>query len=60
MCIRDSAKAGAATFVDIVEDDLVTMWIVVKGSKTYDTTVGGSVTAPEVEVNIIETTGSSK
>ncbi|KNA92856.1 DUF2510 domain-containing protein [Gordonia sp. w5E2] len=60
MNINTIAKAGAATFVDIVEDDLVTMWIVVKGSKTYDTTVGGSVTAPEVEVNIIETTGSSK
>lgn len=60
MNINTVAEAGLASFADIVEDDLVTMWIEVEGSETYDTTLGGSVTAPKVEVNIIETTGSSK
>ncbi|MGV9827308.1 MULTISPECIES: DUF2510 domain-containing protein [unclassified Gordonia (in: high G+C Gram-positive bacteria)] len=60
MDINTIAKAGLASFADIVEDDLVTMWVEVKGSETYDTTIGGSVTAPVVEVNIIEVTGNTK
>lgn len=59
MDINTIANAGLATFSDVVEDDLVTMWVVVSGSQTYDTTMGGSVTAPEVEVNVIEVTGST-
>lgn len=57
MDINTVASQGLASFSDVVEDDLVTMWVEVTGSTTYDTTIGGSVTAPTVDVNIIQTTG---
>lgn len=60
MDINTIATAGAASFSEVVEDDLVTMYVVVKGSQTYDTQIGGSTTAPEVEVNVIDVTGSTK
>lgn len=56
--INTIAREGVdAVFADVVEGDLVTMWVRVWGSKTYDTTMGGSTTAPEVKVNVIEVTG---
>lgn len=56
--INTVAKEGVdGVFANIVEGDLVTMWARVWGSKTYDTTIGGSTTAPEVKVNVIEVTG---
>jgi hypothetical protein len=39
---------------NIVEDDIVTMYVEVEGAYTYDTQIGGSTTAPSLLVNIIE------
>ncbi|WP_430332739.1 hypothetical protein [Rhodococcus sp. ACT016] len=44
----------AATVADIVQDDIVKMFVVVDGSITYDTALGGQMTVPQVTVNIIE------
>lgn len=57
--INTVVDSGLASFSEVVEDDLVTMWVSVTGSETYDTTVGGSVTAPKVEANIIEVYGNA-
>lgn len=57
--INTVVDAGLGSFEEVVEDDLVTMWVSVKGSETYDTTMGGSVTAPKVAANIIEVYGSA-
>ncbi|AZG43487.1 DUF2510 domain-containing protein [Gordonia insulae] len=60
MDINTVASEGQpGIFGNIVEDDLVTMWVVVTGSTSYDTTMGGSVTAPTVDVNMIEPYGST-
>ncbi|WHU45088.1 DUF2510 domain-containing protein [Gordonia sp. L191] len=45
-------------FNEIVEDDLVQMWVEVDGSTTYDTTMGGSITAPSVTAHMIERYGT--
>ncbi|WP_045823226.1 DUF2510 domain-containing protein [Williamsia herbipolensis] len=47
-------------FDDVVEDDLVTLYVKVDGSKSYDTTMGGSTTVPEVTAYVIEVTGSDR
>lgn len=57
--INTIVRAGEASFSDVVEDDLVALWVKVTGSETYETTMGGEVTAPAVEANIIEVYGSS-
>lgn len=57
--INTIVVAGLASFAEVVEDDLVTLWVSVQGSETYDTTMGGSVTAPKVEANIVEVYGSA-
>lgn len=59
MDINTIASTGHASFANVVQGDLVTMWVVVTGSMSYDTTFGGSLTAPTVDVNIIETYGTS-
>lgn len=38
------------TVAEIVEDDLVKMYVKVTGAKTYSTTIGGSTTAPQVQI----------
>lgn len=43
---------------DVVEDDLVTMYVEVAGAYSYDTQIGGSTTAPKLTVNIIDVTGT--
>lgn len=45
-------------FSEVVENDLVTMYVEVAGSMSYDTTMGGSTTVPKVDAYIIEVTGS--
>jgi hypothetical protein len=45
-------------FANVVEDDLVTMYVEVAGSMSYDTTMGGSTTVPKVDAYIVEVTGS--
>lgn len=41
---------------NFVEKDRVTMYVEVQGSMTYETQIGGSVTAPSLLANIIEST----
>ncbi|GAB84497.1 DUF2510 domain-containing protein [Gordonia rubripertincta] len=57
--INTVVTEGLASFKQVVEDDLVAMWVSVEGDETYTTMMGGSLTAPKVEVNIIEVYGSS-
>ncbi len=45
---------GAANISDIVEDDIVKMYVTVVGSYSYDTQIGGSTSAPQFKVNIIK------
>jgi hypothetical protein len=47
-----------AILTDVVEDDMVTMYVEVGGSYTYETQIGGSTTVPLLYVNIIDVTGS--
>lgn len=44
---------------NVVEKDVVTMFVEVQGSYTYDTQIGGSTTVPSLLVNIIEPTRMS-
>ena len=45
---------------NVVEDDLVTVYVEVLGAYSYDTQIGGNTTAPQFQVNIITVTGSTK
>ena len=38
---------------NVVQGDLVTMYVEVVGAYSYDTQIGGSTTAPQFQVNII-------
>jgi hypothetical protein len=49
----------AALLDDVVQDDLVTMYVEVLGSFSYDTQIGGSTTVPHFQVRIIKVTGST-
>lgn len=42
---------------NVVEEDVVTMYVEVVGSLSYNTTMGGSTTVPKFKANIIEVTG---
>lgn len=44
----------AALVADVVEDDVVKMYVEVGGSVSYDTQIGGRTTVPGVIVNMIE------
>ena len=46
----------AGIVANIVEKDMVTMFVEVHGAYTYDTQIGGSTTVPSLLVNIIEMT----
>lgn len=54
--IVDEGSAGA--FADVVADDLVTLYVEVSGSQSYDTTMGGSTSAPKVVAYVVDVTGS--
>lgn len=45
-------------FDQVVKDDLVTLYVEIVGALDYDTTIGGSATAPMVNAYVIEVTGS--
>lgn len=49
----DSASAVA----DVVEDDLLKMYVKVEGALSYSTTIGGSTTAPKVALKSYEVIG---
>ena len=52
-----SASAGQSNILaNVVEGDLVTMYVEVVGAYSYDTQIGGSTTAPQFRVNIINVT----
>jgi hypothetical protein len=44
---------------NVVQGDMVTMFVEVQGAYTYDTQIGGSTTVPALLVNIIEPTNRS-
>lgn len=52
--------AGAADLSNVVEHDLVTMYVEVTGSNSYETTLGGTTTIPTLKVHVIEVAGSTK
>ncbi len=54
----EEGLSGIAT--DVVEGDLVTMWVRVDGDKSYDTQNGGNTTVPSLTAYIIEVTGNDK
>ena len=43
---------------NVVENDMVTMWVEVAGADSYDTQIGGNTTVPKIDVNIIQVTGT--
>ncbi len=43
---------------NVVEDDLIILWVEVDEPLTYDTTLGGSTTVPSFRLNMIEVTGT--
>ena len=45
-------------FANVVQDDIVKMWVTCAGSITYDTQIGGSTTVPAFRVDKIELIGS--
>lgn len=45
-------------FDEVVTDDLVTLYVEIDGVMKYDTTIGGSTSAPKVSAYIVEVTGS--
>ena len=49
-----------AILANVVEKDLVTMYVEVAGAYTYDTQIGGTTTVPKFWVYIIKTTGSAQ
>jgi hypothetical protein len=53
-------NAGVADLSDVVQGDVVKMYVEVVGSMSYDTQIGGSTTVPQFEVNIIKVVGQSK
>ncbi|MGV9866116.1 hypothetical protein [Rhodococcus koreensis] len=48
-----------AVVANVVEDDMVTMYVEVVGSKSYTTTLGGKITVSLFKANIIDVTGSA-
>lgn len=48
----------SAILTDVVEGDLVTMWVEVDGTYSYTTQLGGQTTVPQFSVYIIEVTDS--
>ncbi|MEH3157077.1 MAG: hypothetical protein PGN29_17750 [Gordonia paraffinivorans] len=43
---------------NVVQDDLVTIYARVEGAFSYDTTMGGSATAPKLRAYVVDVTGS--
>lgn len=53
-------SAGVADISNVIEGDIVKMYVEVTGSISYDTQIGGNTTVPAFEVNIIKVIGQSK
>jgi hypothetical protein len=54
------AAASSSLLADVVEKDLFRAEVTVLGSYTYDTAIGGSSTAPKLQVTAIKVTGTAK
>jgi hypothetical protein len=52
-------REGNADFSDLVADDLFQAKVIVEGSMTYETSLGGELTAPVLRVDSIKVTGTS-
>lgn len=52
-------KGDEAKLKDVVEDDLFKAEVTVSGSYSYDTSIGGNTTAPELAVDSITITGQA-
>ncbi|WP_371054044.1 hypothetical protein [Rhodococcus gordoniae] len=46
-----------AVIANVVEDDIVTMYVEVQGSHSYDTQSGGNTTVAKVAVRMVELVG---
>lgn len=46
-------------FANVVEDDLVTLYVEVLGSFSYDTQIGGNTTVPHLKAHMVKVTGSA-
>ncbi len=46
-----------AVIANVVEDDIVKMYVEVQGSYSYDTQGGGNTTVPKVAIRIVEVVG---
>jgi hypothetical protein len=55
-----ATAADPGDFANVVNDDLVTLYVEVVGALSYDTQIGGNTTVPNLKVNIIKVTGSTK
>ncbi len=51
---------SAALLANVVQDDIVKMYVVGAGDFSYDTQIGGNTTVPMFKVNMIEVIGSTK
>ena len=51
---------NASTLSNVVEQDLFTANVIVLGSYTYQTQIGGQTTVPQLQVDSIQVTGNSK
>lgn len=51
-------EGNAGLFSPVVMDDLVTLYVEIDGVMRYDTTIGGSTSAPKVSAYVVEVTGS--
>lgn len=51
--------AGAADFSEVINGDVVKMYVVVSGVESYETTMGATLTVPIFEANILKVIGSA-
>ncbi|MFC9358812.1 DUF2510 domain-containing protein [Rhodococcus sp. NPDC057014] len=57
---QNTVVTGARSLLaNVVEDDLLTMYVEVLGSYSYETQIGGNTTVPQLQANIIDVTGSA-
>ncbi|EGD56980.1 DUF2510 domain-containing protein [Gordonia neofelifaecis] len=52
-------EGTSGLFAETVKDDLVELWVEVTGSTTYETTMGGNVTALATTAYFVESTGTA-
>ena len=48
---------NASAVADVVQDDILKMYVKVEGALTYSTTIGGSATIPQVAIKSFDLVG---